>query len=107
MFPNENFLNVKSPLEKNDHPDLDNTKLCDEEQIAKYMCMIGHVQWAITLGRYDILAHVMSMSRFRLAPKVGHLERMKRQYGHLAKTKHFAIRYRAKNLIILTYQRRI
>ena len=28
MFPNENFLYVKSPLEKNDHPDLDNTKLC-------------------------------------------------------------------------------
>ena len=31
---------------------------------------------AITLGRYDILAHVMPMSRFRLAPKIGHLERM-------------------------------
>ena len=38
----------------------------------------------------------MSMSRFRLAPKIGHLERMKRLYGYLAKTKHFAIRYRTK-----------
>ena len=47
-------------------------------------------------GRYDILAHVMSMSRFRLAPKIGHLERMKRLYGYLAKTKHFAIRYKTK-----------
>ena len=44
----------------------------------KYMCMIGQLQWAVTLGRYDILAHVMSMSRFRLAPKNGHLERLKR-----------------------------
>ena len=96
MFPNENFLNVKSPLEKNDHPELDNTELCNEGQITKYMCMIGQLQWTITLGRYDILAHVTSMSRFRLAPKIGHSERMKRLYGYLAKTKHFAIRYRTK-----------
>ena len=54
------------------------------------------LQWAITLGRYDILAHVMSLSRFRLAPKIGHLERMKRIYGYLAKTKHYAIRYGTK-----------
>ena len=36
------------------------------------------------------------MSRFRLAPTIGHSERMKRLYGYLAKTKHFDIRYRAK-----------
>ena len=74
MFPNENFLNVKSPLEQNVHPELDNTELCNDEQITKYMPMIGQLQWAITLGRYDILAYVMSISRFRLAPKIGHLE---------------------------------
>ena len=38
----------------------------------------------------------MSMSRFRLAPKIGHLERMKRIYGYFAKTKHFAIKYGTK-----------
>ena len=96
MFPNENFINAKSPLGKNDHPELDNSELCNEEQITEYMFMIGQIQWAITLGRYDILAHVMSMSRFRLAPTIGHFERMKRSYGYLAKTKHFAIRYRTK-----------
>ena len=60
------------------------------------MSMIDQLQWAITLGRYDILAQVMSMSRFRLAPKIGHLKRMKRLYGYLAKTKQFAIIYRTK-----------
>ena len=60
------------------------------------MSMVGQQQWAITLGRYDILAQVMSMSRFRIAPKIGHLERMKRLYGHLVKTKYYAIRYRIK-----------
>ena len=96
MFPNENFINAKSPLEKNDHPELDNSELCNEEQITKYMSMIGQLQWAITLGRYDILAQVMSMSRFRLAPTIAHLERMKRLYGYLVKTKHFDIRLRTK-----------
>ena len=94
--PNENSLNVKSPLQKNDHPELDITMLCYEKQITKYMCMIGQLQWAITLGRYDVLAHVMSMSRFRLACKIGHLERMKRLYGYVTKTKHFTNRYRTK-----------
>ena len=62
------------------------------------------LQWAITLGRYDILTQVMSMSRFRLVPKIGHLERMKRLYGYLAKTKHYAIRYRTKEPDYSTYQ---
>ena len=96
MFPDENFINAKSPLEKNDHPELDNCELCNEEQIMKYMSMIGQLQWVITLGRYDIIAQVMSMSRFRQAPKIGHLERIKRLYGNLVKTKLYAIRYRTK-----------
>ena len=58
MLPNH-FLNVKSPLEKNDHPELDSTKLCNEEQITKYMYMIGQLQWTITLGRrYPGTGHV-------------------------------------------------
>ena len=65
MFPNENFLIVKAPHEKNDRPELYNTELCNEEQITKYMCMIGELQQTVTLGRYDILAHVMSLFRFR------------------------------------------
>ena len=86
MFPNDNLHNTKAPL-----PDLDNTELCNEEQITKYMSIIGQLQWAVTLGRFDILAHEMSMSS--LAPKIGFLERL---YGYFSKTKHFAIRYRTK-----------
>ena len=96
MFPKENLLNLKAPLEKNHHRELDNTELCNEDQITKYMCIIGQLQWAVTLGRFDILAHVMAVSRFRLAPKIIHLERMKRLCGYLSKTKHFPIRYRTK-----------
>ena len=74
-FRDKNLINTKSPLEKKDHPELDNPEFCNEEQITKYMCMIGQLHWGITLDRYDILTHVMSMARFRLSPKIGHLER--------------------------------
>ena len=94
MFPAESLPQVKSPLDKNDHPELDNSELASKDLITKFMCMVGQLQWAVTLGRYDILAHVMSMSRFRLAPKVGHIERMKRIYGYLSSTKHYALRFR-------------
>jgi hypothetical protein len=39
----------------------------------------------------------MTMSRFRLAPRIGHVERVKKIYGYLSKTKHYAIRYRTKS----------
>ena len=94
MFPGENLPQVKSPLDKNDHPELDNSDLASDDLITKFMCMVGQLQWAVTLGRYDILAHVMSMSRFRLAPKVGYIERMKRIYAYLSRTKHYALRFR-------------
>ena len=58
MFPNKNLLNVKSPLEKNDHPELDSTELCNEEQITKYMCMIGQLQWLSPLA--DMISWHMS-----------------------------------------------
>ena len=94
MFPGESLPQVKSPLDKNDHPELDNSELASDDLITKFMCMVGQLQWAVTLGRYDILAHATSMSRFRLAPKVGHIERMKRIYGYLSRTKHYALRFR-------------
>ena len=63
------------------------------ESIREFLTF-GQLQWAVTLGRYDILPHVMFMSCFRLAPKVGHIERMQRIYGYLSKTKHYSLRFR-------------
>ena len=96
MFPGESLPEVISPLDKKDHPELDNSDLASDDLFTKFMCMIGQLQWAVTLGRYDILAHVMSMSRFRLAPKVGHIERMRRINGNLSRTKYYASRFRTE-----------
>ena len=42
--------------------------------------MVGQLQWLVTLGRFDLHAHVATMSRFRAAPRQGHMDRIKRIY---------------------------
>ena len=66
----------RAPLDKNDHPELDNSDLVDSDHIQMYMTMVGQLQWAVTLGRFDILSQVMSMFCFRLASKQGHFDRV-------------------------------
>jgi hypothetical protein len=83
-----------SPLERNDHPELDDSKELDADDTTKYQSMIGALQWVISLGRFDVLTAVMTMSRFRSCPRIGHLERLKRIYGYLKKFKHGTIRVR-------------
>ena len=42
-----------SPLEPGDHPELDDTELLDDDGIRQYHSLIGSLQWAISLGRFD------------------------------------------------------
>jgi hypothetical protein len=56
--------------------------------------MIGCLQWALSLGRFDIQTATMSMTRFCVAPRKGHLERVKRIYSYLKKFSSTAIRVR-------------
>ena len=71
-------------LEESDHPELDTPELCNDEQIRQYQTLIGQLMWAVTLGRLNIVASVMTMSRFRQAPRVAHLQQVKRIVGYLA-----------------------
>jgi hypothetical protein len=83
-----------SPLEKGDHPEVDTSEELDEEGIKKYRTMIDCLQWAISLGRFEIQTATMTMSRFRTSPRQGHLNRPKRIYGYLNKFSSAAIRIR-------------
>jgi hypothetical protein len=75
-----------SPIDKDDHPELDTTDEAGPEDIKHYQSLIGSFQWAISLGRYDIYCATMSMGRFRAAPKIGHLiKRLNRICGYLKK----------------------
>ena len=85
---------VKSPLEPGDHPELDDSELLDAEGVQKYQSIIGSLQWAISLGRFDIATAVMTLSGFRACPRIGHLERAKRVVSYLAVMKHAMLRFR-------------
>jgi hypothetical protein len=74
-----------SPLMSNDHPELDTTELLDDDGIHQSHSLIGVLQWTITLGRFDIATAVMTMSGFRVAPRQGHLDRLKRRCVYLPK----------------------
>ena len=96
MFTQDPPKNMKTPLDKNDHPELDDTELLTGKSIQCHLTMIVQLQWLETLGRFDIHAQVTTMSRFRSAPRKGHLERIQRIYGYVLKTKHYSTRYRTK-----------
>jgi len=69
-FPGEKIdRRVTSPLDPGDHPELDTSEFlpCDEVQI--YQSLIGAMQWAISIGRFDIQTHIMTLSSFRAQPR--------------------------------------
>ena len=85
---------TKTPLVEGDHPESDISDFCDQDQIKQYQTIVGQLIWLSGLGRFDIAVHVMTMSRFRQQPRIGHLERLKKIVGYLANFPHGALRFR-------------
>ena len=54
---------------------------------AKYLTMVGQLQWLVTLGRFDLHTQVATMSRFGAAPRQGHMDRLKRNFVFAIRTK--------------------
>ena len=83
-------LETLGVLEKNDHPELDTSEILEGQEVNHYLTMVGQLQWLIALGRFDIQAQVITMSRFQAQPRQGHLERLKRIYAYVIRTKDYA-----------------
>ena len=91
--PNQKF---SSPLEKGDHPEMDDSEFLNGNETQQYQSLIGAMQWAVSIGRFDITTAVMTLSGFRAMPRRGHMDRAKRIYGYLARMEHAMIRVRTK-----------
>jgi hypothetical protein len=81
-----------SPLEKNNHPELYSSEELGTGEITLFQSHIGCLQWCVALGRFDIATAVMTMSRYQVSPRKGHLEQTKRMIGYLPKFKLGSIR---------------
>ena len=61
---------------------------------AEDLTMVGQREWLVTLGRFDLHAQVATMSRFRAAPRQGHMDILKTIYSYAIRTREYAIRFR-------------
>ena len=75
---------------------MDTSELLDMEGIQIYQSLVGALQWVIQVGRFDVQTAVMTLSRFRAAPRKGHLDSIKRIHGYLSKMRHAVIRIRTE-----------
>ena len=91
---NEKPKKAKPPVIANNHPELNDSELLDEEGTQHFQTLIGQLQWLITIGRFDVFPATMTLSRFRAAPRIGHLKRAKRIYGYLMSFPDGSIRFR-------------
>ena len=93
-FPGEEIpTDVKSPLDPGDHPELDTSNFLGSDETQIYQSLIGGFQWAVSIGRWDIMTAVMTLSSFRAQPREGHLARVKRVYAYLMKNRNYRIRF--------------
>ena len=79
----ETFHPVKTPMAEDYHPEIDDSPLLNDMDIAKFRSIIGSANWIITLGRFDINYATSALSRFNMAPREGHLKAAKRILGYL------------------------
>ena len=85
LFPDEEFKkNAKIPLPVKYHPELDLSPLLDIKAIRLYQSLIGMLQWAVTLGRYDIQQAVMTMSRYRDMTRTEYFKKVKGMFSYLS-----------------------
>ena len=81
LFNDDPPKGYKTPLDKNDHPELETSEILEGDMAAKYLSMVAQLQWLVTLGRFDRHAQVAAMSRFRAAPRQRHMDRLKMIYS--------------------------
>ena len=83
--PKYSLGEYKIPMDKDYHPELDDSPLNNAELQNRYQSMVGSLNWAITLGWFDIQFLVTTMARYSHAPWEGHLKAVIRIFEYLEK----------------------
>ena len=91
----------------NDHPELDTSEILEGDMAAKYLTMVGKLQWLVTLRRLHLHAQVATMSRFKAAPRQGHMDSSKRSTLMASGPMIMQLGLELMNLITLSYQTKI
>jgi len=64
-------------------PELDDSILCESDQIRYFQNLIGMLRWAIEIGRVDIQFEVSCLSRYLMQPRMGHVQQALNVFNYL------------------------
>ena len=53
---------------------MDDSEFLNGNETQQYQSLIGAMQWAVSIGRFDITTAVMTLSGFRAMPRRGHMD---------------------------------
>ena len=67
------FKEYKTPMDKEYHPELDESPLLNAELHSRYCSMVGSLNWLIMIGRLDVQFAVTALAWYSHAPRTGHL----------------------------------
>ena len=59
----------------------------DNDIVQVYQSIVGAMQWAISIGHFNISTAIMTMSGFRAQPHCQHCDHVKHIYGYMFKMK--------------------
>ena len=76
---------ASTPMVPGYRPELDSSRLLNDEEITQYQGHIGVLRWICELGRIDILVAVSMLSRYSAAPREGHLHQVIHVFAYLKK----------------------
>ena len=76
-------LRCKTPLPAGYKPELEESAYLDPARLNFYQGLIGILRWICELGRIDIVLPTALMSRYLVAPRWGHLEKLIHMFGYL------------------------
>ena len=78
-----NLKNYGSPLDAGDFPEMNCTYILPPDNIYVYQMLIGFLQWAVTLGSYDVQYATNTLAIFGPKLQDGHIKRALQVYGFL------------------------
>ena len=107
LFNDDPPIGYKTPVKKNDHPELDTSEILGGDMTSKYLTMVGQLQWLVTLREFDLHAQVATMLRFRAALRQGHMDRLKGSTPMLSGLRIMQVGLELINLITPSYQTKI
>jgi len=82
------------PMDPKVRPELDTSPLCGADDITRFQCLLGALQWTISLCRFDIAGSVLCLDTYNVAPRENHLKLMRQIAGYLCAHPKHGIRYR-------------